>query len=118
MPIVLVDTLDPDAVRFLQHRWDPDAGDLLLDGGRLYQNELRPLAQGRAPTARPLDPNDTVVITGGTGALGSLVARHLVSAHGMKHIVLISRSGASAPDARSLERDFERRRRERRTFFG
>src|SRR5262249_22295101 len=29
----------------------------------------------------PLDPRGTVLITGGTGALGALVARHLVAAH-------------------------------------
>ena len=103
MPIVLVDTLDPDAVTFLQHRWSPDAGDLMLDRGCVYQNELRPLVRGA--TARPLDADNTVVITGGTGALGSLVARHLVKAHGAKHIVLISRRGNSAPGARSLEHD-------------
>ncbi|MET8094454.1 SDR family NAD(P)-dependent oxidoreductase, partial [Micromonospora sp. NPDC005220] len=39
------------------------------------------------------DPNGTVLVTGGTGALGGLVARHLVTAHGVRHLLLTSRRG-------------------------
>jgi polyene macrolide polyketide synthase len=45
----------------------------------------------------------TVVVTGGTGVLGAQVARHLVKAHGVRHIVLVSRSGPSAPGAQELQ---------------
>ncbi|MGW7243981.1 type I polyketide synthase [Streptomyces sp. NPDC054804] len=45
---------------------------------------------------RRLDPQGTVLITGGTGTLGGLVARHLVRAHGVRHLLLTSRRG-SAP---------------------
>ncbi|WP_236595058.1 type I polyketide synthase [Saccharothrix sp. 6-C] len=41
----------------------------------------------------PLDPDGTVLVTGGTGTLGLLVARHLVTAHGVRKLVLASRSG-------------------------
>ncbi|MGM1057967.1 SDR family NAD(P)-dependent oxidoreductase [Saccharothrix sp. Mg75] len=52
----------------------------------------------------PLGPDDTVLITGGTGTLGGLVARHLVTAHGVRRLVLASRSG-HAPELRDdLER--------------
>ncbi|MFF1606393.1 type I polyketide synthase [Amycolatopsis sp. NPDC058278] len=47
--------------------------------------------------ARPLDPEGTVLITGGTGTLGALTARHLVTAHGVRHLVLVSRRG-EAPE--------------------
>ncbi|WSB80316.1 type I polyketide synthase [Streptomyces sp. NBC_01775] len=50
----------------------------------------------------PLDPAGTVLVTGGTGALGRLVARHLVAAHGVRHLVLASRSGAAAEGAEEL----------------
>ncbi|WP_198946574.1 SpnB-like Rossmann fold domain-containing protein, partial [Pseudofrankia asymbiotica] len=33
-----------------------------------------------------LDPDGTVLITGGTGTLGGLVARHLVTRHGARHL--------------------------------
>jgi acyl transferase domain-containing protein/NADP-dependent 3-hydroxy acid dehydrogenase YdfG/acyl carrier protein len=41
----------------------------------------------------PLDPGGTVLITGGTGGLGALLARHLVARHGVRHLVLVSRRG-------------------------
>jgi acyl transferase domain-containing protein/acyl carrier protein len=50
-----------------------------------------------------LDPQSTVLITGGTGDLGSLVARHLVSEHEVAHVVLASRRGREAEGARELE---------------
>ncbi|MEE1756673.1 beta-ketoacyl synthase N-terminal-like domain-containing protein, partial [Streptomyces sp. SP18CS02] len=40
-----------------------------------------------------LDPDGTVLITGGTGALGALLARHLVTAHGVRGLLLTSRRG-------------------------
>ncbi len=49
------------------------------------------------PAARPLDPEGTVLITGGTGTLGALTARHLVTTHGVRHLVLVSRRG-EAPE--------------------
>ncbi|MGP4053005.1 SDR family NAD(P)-dependent oxidoreductase, partial [Streptomyces sp. 2A115] len=41
----------------------------------------------------------TVLVTGGTGALGALVARHLVARHGVRHLLLASRRG---PDAEGM----------------
>ncbi|MGW3233910.1 beta-ketoacyl reductase, partial [Kitasatospora sp. NPDC001095] len=43
-----------------------------------------------------------VLVTGGTGGLGSLVARHLVTAHGVRSLVLTSRRGLDAPGASEL----------------
>ncbi|APS22776.1 beta-ketoacyl synthase [Streptomyces sp. Tue 6075] len=54
-------------------------------------------------TARPLDPAGTVLITGGTGALGALVARHLVGEHHVRNLVLASRRGPDAPEAPALK---------------
>ncbi|MET8584725.1 type I polyketide synthase [Streptomyces collinus] len=47
-------------------------------------------------------PDGTVLITGGTGGLGALVARHLVTEHGVRHLVLVSRRGPDAPGAAEL----------------
>ncbi|NIY70528.1 type I polyketide synthase [Streptomyces malaysiensis] len=47
---------------------------------------------------RALDPDGTALITGGTGALGRLVARHLVASHGARHLLLASRSGGITED--------------------
>ncbi|MBA0052613.1 SDR family NAD(P)-dependent oxidoreductase [Streptomyces sp. AJS327] len=53
----------------------------------------------RAAAAEPveLDPEGTVLITGGTGTLGAAVARHLVAEHRARRLLLVSRGG-SAPE--------------------
>ncbi|MFI2215081.1 SDR family NAD(P)-dependent oxidoreductase, partial [Streptomyces sp. NPDC020141] len=48
------------------------------------------------------DPEGTVLITGGTGALGSLLARHLVAERGVRHLLLTSRRGPDAEGAAEL----------------
>ncbi|UFR01754.1 SDR family NAD(P)-dependent oxidoreductase [Streptomyces sp. Go40/10] len=62
-----------------------------------------PVAAG-TPSGPPpvLDPDGTVLITGGTGALGGLLARHLVARYGVRHLLLTSRSGPAAEGADEL----------------
>ena len=43
-----------------------------------------------------------MLITGGTGVLGSAIARHLVAVHQVRHLLLVSRRGAAAPGAGAL----------------
>ncbi|WP_060954490.1 type I polyketide synthase [Streptomyces hygroscopicus] len=49
-----------------------------------------------------VDPEGTVLITGGTGTLGALVAEHLVRAWNVRHLLLVSRTGPDAPGAKEL----------------
>jgi polyketide synthase 12 len=51
---------------------------------------------------QPLDPEGSVLVTGGTGALGGLTARHLATAHHVRHLILASRRGPRAPGAAAL----------------
>ncbi|QUR68818.1 SDR family NAD(P)-dependent oxidoreductase [Mycobacterium spongiae] len=44
----------------------------------------------------------TVLITGGTGMAGSVLARHVVAHCGVRHVVLVSRRGLAAPGAGDL----------------
>ncbi|MEV6648666.1 type I polyketide synthase [Amycolatopsis sp. NPDC051371] len=95
---------------------DVDGGELPLDAvlGAMYADEPGVAVRDGAvlvhrlakyvPSAEParLDPDGTVLVTGGTGVLGQLVARHLVTEHGVKHLLLTSRRGASAPGAAEL----------------
>ncbi|ORA07717.1 hypothetical protein BST12_28790, partial [Mycobacterium angelicum] len=54
------------------------------------------------PPTPSWDPEGTVLITGGTGMLGRVFAEHLITEHGIKHLLLVSRRGAAAPDAEDL----------------
>ncbi|MFJ7146828.1 type I polyketide synthase [Streptomyces sp. NPDC100445] len=73
---------------------------LRIQGGRTEVPRLaRPAPAG---AARPLDPAGTVLITGGTGTLGALTARHLVTRHGVRHLVLAGRRGPEAAGAGEL----------------
>ncbi|MDX3187236.1 SDR family NAD(P)-dependent oxidoreductase [Streptomyces sp. MN03-5084-2B] len=53
------------------------------------------------PATRRWQPRGTVLVTGGTGALGGHVAEWL-AANGAEHLVLTSRRGADAPGAAEL----------------
>ncbi|MFF2195171.1 SDR family NAD(P)-dependent oxidoreductase, partial [Streptomyces sp. NPDC058157] len=48
-----------------------------------------------------------VLVTGGTGGLGAVVARHLVTGHGVRDLVLVSRRGLDAPGAGELRGELE-----------
>ncbi|MET7641390.1 SDR family NAD(P)-dependent oxidoreductase [Streptomyces sp. NPDC005438] len=64
----------------------------------------RRLVTDPAGDASPWRPRDTVLITGGTGALGAHVARW-AAAKGASHLVLVSRQGPEAPGADALHEE-------------
>ncbi|MEQ0565337.1 type I polyketide synthase [Amycolatopsis sp. NEAU-NG30] len=64
-------------------------------------------AEVRAATEPLLDVDGTVLVTGALGTLGRLVARHLVLAHGARHLLLLSRRGAAAEGAAELVAELE-----------
>ncbi|MEU7630024.1 type I polyketide synthase [Nocardia sp. NPDC049220] len=53
------------------------------------------------PTERVFG-DGTVLITGGTTGLGAVVARYLVAAHGVEHLLLVSRRGEAAAGVAEL----------------
>ncbi|WP_105967687.1 type I polyketide synthase [Streptomyces geranii] len=77
-----------------------------LHGGTVRVPRLAP-ATPEQDAQRPWNPTGTVLITGGTGGLGALTARHLVAEHGVRHLLLVSRRGPDAPGADELRRDLE-----------
>ncbi|WP_335936433.1 type I polyketide synthase [Streptomyces sp. PTD5-9] len=71
--------------------------------GRAHAPRLVRAGDPAAPhTGRPWG---TVLITGGTGGLGALLARHLVTRHGVTRLVLAGRRGPAAPGADGLRAD-------------
>ena len=76
----------------------------LREGQALCPRLSREVAAAPEETKAPaLDPAKTVLITGATGVLGALIARHLVEEHGARHLLLASRSGPDAKGAKELE---------------
>ncbi len=49
-----------------------------------------------------IDSRGTVLLTGATGGLGAFLAQHLVSEHGVRHLLLTSRKGLGASGAEEL----------------
>ncbi|HEY5195315.1 MAG TPA: SDR family NAD(P)-dependent oxidoreductase, partial [Solirubrobacteraceae bacterium] len=88
--------LDPLPVRTWDVRRAPEAFRFMSQAKHVGKIVLR-------MPAGSIEPAGTALVTGGTGELGALVARHLVTEHGMRSIVLVSRRGRQAPGADALE---------------
>jgi acyl transferase domain-containing protein/acyl carrier protein len=102
---VLVD-LDDDAdpttaVRAALATGEPQVA--VRDGRPLVPRLTRAGAPSEADAAPP-GPEDTFLITGGTGALGARVATHLVRAHGARRLILVARR-ADTPTAARVTAD-------------
>ncbi|WP_394831346.1 type I polyketide synthase [Pendulispora rubella] len=83
---------------------DPSEPHVAFRNGR----RLVPRLARASSTALPAPSlRGTVLITGGTGSLGALLARHLVSKHGVRNLLLTSRQGPAAPAADNLQRELE-----------
>ena len=81
---------------------------LAIRRGGLYAPRLTRTGDEDGQEFPALDPDGTILITGGTGALGSLIARHLVTSHGARHLLLTSRRGLSAEGAAELSEELSR----------
>ncbi|MFE2756741.1 beta-ketoacyl synthase N-terminal-like domain-containing protein, partial [Actinosynnema sp. NPDC059335] len=92
--VLLADTDDPAAdVLAAVATGEPQVA---IRDGAIHVPRLVRRRPATTPAPR-LDPAGTVLITGGTGGLGALLAHHLVTAHGVRHLLLVSRSGGAAP---------------------
>ncbi|MGW2426382.1 type I polyketide synthase [Streptomyces sp. NPDC001709] len=91
---VLVDTDGGEESLRALETLDTTLPELAIRQGRAYAPHLVPQP---APAAAPQawDPDGTVLLTGATGGLGALLARHLVVEQGVRNLLLLSRSGAA-----------------------
>nr|ADX66472.1 ScnS1 [Streptomyces chattanoogensis] len=95
----LVDVDDDTEPTLLPGALASDEPQLLVRGGEVLAARL---ARAQSPHAMTWDPSGTVLITGGTGGLGRTVARHLVTEHGVRRLLLVSRRGPAAEGAQEL----------------
>jgi acyl transferase domain-containing protein/acyl carrier protein len=75
----------------------------LREGALLVPRLARAAVAEGEPAVGPIDPEATVLITGGTSGVGATVARHLVAEHGARSLLLVSRRGSGAEGAAALE---------------
>lgn len=86
---VLVDAADDELLAAVLATGEPQTA---VRAGELLAPRL--VAASTRSGMTTFTPGGTVLITGGTGALGVHLARHLVSAHGVTRLLLVSRRGA------------------------
>ncbi|MBS4727408.1 SDR family NAD(P)-dependent oxidoreductase [Mycobacterium sp. SM1] len=85
---------------------------LLIRGGTIYAARLVPAITHTVPASSESTPEDattagvavcdpagTVLVTGGTGLVGGVLARHVVTRYGVRDVVLASRAGQRAAGA-------------------
>ncbi|WP_308204028.1 SDR family NAD(P)-dependent oxidoreductase [Goodfellowiella coeruleoviolacea] len=101
---VLVDTdTDDIPAPLLDRVLSTGEPQVAIRAGQAYAPRLASLDPAADDPAEPVfGPDGTVLITGGTGTLGRLVAEHLVTAHGVRSLVLASRGGGDPADLADL----------------
>ncbi|QBS39350.1 type I polyketide synthase [Nocardia sp. CS682] len=94
--LLLVDIDDDErSWAALPHALSSDETQMALRGGRIHVPRL--VSAPAIASAGPDWSSGTVLITGASGALGTLLAQHLVDVHGVREMVLLSRGG-NAPE--------------------
>ncbi len=100
---VLVDLDDePGAVRAIPRALASGEPEVTIREGRVFASRLVRATGDSRRSGGAWNPDGTVLVTGGTGGLGSLVARHLAGERGVRHLLLTSRRGADAAGSAEL----------------
>nr|WP_263172735.1 type I polyketide synthase [Streptomyces sp. SCSIO ZS0520] len=99
---VLVDLDEhPDSAVALPAALALDEPQLALREGSVRAARLATLRPEESPEA-VWDPEGTVLVTGATGTIGGVIARHLAAERGVRHLLLASRRGPDAEGADEL----------------
>jgi NADP-dependent 3-hydroxy acid dehydrogenase YdfG/acyl carrier protein len=109
----LVDIDDSSSSGILPQALASDDPQVAIRSGRRMVPRLVPVASPASPAspAQPpaaFGPEGTVLITGASGMAGGQIARHLAAAHGVRHLLLASRSGMSSSAVTELLADLAR----------
>jgi acyl transferase domain-containing protein/acyl carrier protein len=110
---LLIDTdhVNADSADVFSAIADSDAIQVAIRRGNYYSARLVPAVDpseretpgsADSPTSTADGGKVTVLITGGTGTVGGLVARHLAVSRGVSRMILCSRRGMATPGAENL----------------
>jgi len=80
--------------------------EIALREGSLLAPRFAP-ARAQEQPAPELDPEATILLTGGLGGIGALVARHLAGHHGARRLLLVGRRGEQSEGAAELREELE-----------
>ncbi len=106
--LTLIDIDDADAsLDRLPGALTIDEPQLALRDGEVLVPRLQTAEPPSELSRAAFDPARTALITGGTGTLGALLARHLITEHGVRSIVLASRRGPDAEGAAQLAAELQ-----------
>jgi polyketide synthase 12 len=106
--VMLVDVDDSEASWWrLPAITESDEPQIALREGEILTARMSHAELAAERGALSFAPDRTVLITGGTGGLGALVARHLVAEYGVRSVALASRRGAEAEGAEELRAELE-----------
>ncbi len=105
--LLLVDVDEQDAspallARAVRSAIESEEPQIAIRAGVVYVPRLG-RASSKAAPSEPTHADGTVLITGGTGRLGGLLARHLVNAGCAGSLILTGRRGREAPGATELQ---------------
>ncbi len=100
---VLVDWDHSSSLATLSAALSTDEPQLALRENRVYVPRLARVTSNTSKEPPVLNGKGTVLITGGLGGLGGLLARHLVVERGVRHLLLTSRKGLEAEGALELK---------------
>ncbi|WIY03025.1 type I polyketide synthase [Amycolatopsis mongoliensis] len=75
---------------------------LVVRGGAAHGGRLTRLAPSAEAPSTTFDPDGTTLVTGAGGGIGSRLVRHLVTEHGVRNLLLVSRRGAAPGQVEEL----------------
>ncbi|MFB6984411.1 SDR family oxidoreductase, partial [Streptomyces scopuliridis] len=79
-----------------------DEPQVIVRDGEVLAGRVVRTAVGERAADPVWDGDGSVLVTGGTGGLGAVVARHLVAEHGVRRLLLVSRRGLGTDGAEAL----------------
>ncbi|WP_204038484.1 type I polyketide synthase, partial [Micromonospora qiuiae] len=94
---------NPTLLTAAHHTGEPQ---LAIRGNQLLTPRLTRTRTTPTPPP-PLNPDGTILITGGTGTLGAITAHHLATHYGARHLLLASRTGPNKPHITKLKTELE-----------